>query len=73
MSTAPTETQQDQEQNPSESELGRFLAPAQPYIEKYGSKIVLALAALLLLAAIYIWWSRSSTAAAAAGLSLIHI
>ncbi len=67
MSTAPTETQQDQEQNPSESELGRFLAPAQPYIEKYGSKIVLALAALLLLAAIYIWWSRSSTAAAAAG------
>ena len=49
------------------SEFGQLLKPIQPYLDKYGSKVVLALAALLLVAAVYIWWTRSSAAAAAAG------
>lgn len=50
-----------------ESELSRLMKPLQPYIEKYGSKVVLGLAVVLLVAAGYIWWSRTSQSAAAAG------
>ncbi|MFK7820304.1 MAG: tol-pal system YbgF family protein [Planctomycetaceae bacterium] len=59
MTTTPT-------QEP-ESELGQLMGPIQPYVDKYGSKVVLGLAALLLVAAAWIWWSRSSSAAAAQG------
>ncbi len=61
MSTTPETTQEP------ESELGRLIQPVQPYIEKYGSKVVLGLAALLLIAATYIFYQRSANAAAAAG------
>jgi hypothetical protein len=62
--TTTTESETDVEEA---SEFGQLLKPIQPHLEKYGSKIVLGLAAFLLVAAVYIWWTRSSAAAAAAG------
>jgi hypothetical protein len=59
MTTTPT-------QEP-ESELGQLMGPIQPYVDKYGSKVVLGLAAILILAAAYFLWARSASASAARG------
>lgn len=64
MSTTP-----ESKESTEEVELGSLLDPIQPYIDKYGSKVILGLAAVLLAAAAYIYFTKSANAARAAGWS----
>lgn len=63
MATTP-ETQPEEQ---PENDLAALIDPIRPYIEQYGSKIILGLAAILIVAAGYIYLSRSANAEKARG------
>lgn len=51
----------------SQSEFSQLLQATSPFFQKYGQKLILALAAVLLIVAAVVFWTRTSNATAAAG------
>lgn len=56
-----------QETPTEENDLAEIFAPIKPYLEKYGTKIALGLAAILLVVAAWTWFSKRSMAQASVG------